>query len=235
MVHSVRIESLELGKAPCTLKWLRPLTDDEWAEGLHEGGSTGGAGGGKGPGKVADRLLGEDEVAGGDYAVRAVCLLSFRPPGTLEADPTAARRQNFEIAFELDTAGCAPMDKAGILAVFGVGLRGVGGVECPVFIDILRVSGVVRLRLLLDPSPPFVRTGTFTFPALPQIDISAAPLKRHGRGSLNAMKIPGLKPYVLKAMNRVAVGFVTPEAWSMDLDVRPPPPFQLPRATLRTC
>lgn len=63
MVHSVRVESLELGKAPCEIRWLRPLTDAEWAEGLHAGGA------GKGTGKLADRDLAEGEAEGGDYAV----------------------------------------------------------------------------------------------------------------------------------------------------------------------
>ena len=48
-----------------------------------------------------------------------------------------------------------------------------------VWVDLLKVSGIVRLRLLLDPSPPFVRTGTVTFPTLPLIEIAAAPLKRN--------------------------------------------------------
>jgi hypothetical protein len=64
MVHSVRVESLELGKAPCEIRWLRPLTDAEWAEGLHAEGA------GKGTGKLADRDFAEGEVEGGDYAVR---------------------------------------------------------------------------------------------------------------------------------------------------------------------
>jgi hypothetical protein len=74
---------------------------------------------------------------------------------------------------------------------------GLTGLENP-------CSSSHSLRLLLDPSPPFVRTGTFTFPTLPEIHISAAPFKRHGKGSLNAMKIPGLTPYVLSCIQRVA-------------------------------
>ena len=74
----------------------------------------------------------------------------------------------------------------------------------------------VRLRLLLDPSPPFVRTGTITFPTLPLIEIAAAPLKRN---LANAMKIPGLKTYVLGSIKRVATAFVTPLAYTLDLDV----------------
>ena len=68
---------------------------------------------------------------------------------------------------------------------------------------------------MLDPSPPFVRTGTITFPTLPLIEIAAAPLKRN---LANAMKIPGLKTYVLGSIKRVAKAFVTPLAYTMDLD-----------------
>lgn len=97
------------------------------------------------------------------------------------------------------------------------------GVEVPIWIDLLRVSGLLRLRLLLDPAPPFVRTGTMSFPVLPQIDISARPLKRSGLGSINALKLPGLKTYVLSAITRVAAAFVSPSAYTVDLDVRNPP------------
>jgi len=59
-------------------------------------------------------------------------LLRFPPP------------KNFEISFELDTSTCVALDKAGLLVVFGVGLRGLGGVEAPVFIDLQRITGILR-------------------------------------------------------------------------------------------
>ncbi|CED82208.1 Ca2-dependent lipid-binding protein CLB1/vesicle protein vp115/Granuphilin A, contains C2 domain [Phaffia rhodozyma] len=126
---------------------------------------------------------------------------------------------SFEISFDLNSAVDKPANKAGILVYFGVGLKGLGGVELPVWIDMVQVTGILRLRLLLDPSPPFVRTGTFYFPTLPVIDIAASPLKRHGLGSMNAIKVvPGLRSYVLSCMTRVAKAFVKPECFTLDLD-----------------
>lgn len=76
-----------------------------------------------------------------------------------------------------------------------------------VYIDLLSLTGTVsthgsnmsnvkiNVRLLLSSSPPFVRTGTFSFTELPEFDISAKPLKSTGLGSFDAVRIPGVKSF----------------------------------------
>jgi Ca2+-dependent lipid-binding protein len=94
-------------------------------------------------------------------------------------------------------------------------VKGVGKSEIPVYIDVLGVKGTINVRLLLSATPPFVRTATFSFPCLPEFDISAKPLRR---GSFNAMELPGMKTYVQKSIAEVAKAFVRPESYSIDVD-----------------
>ncbi len=77
-------------------------------------------------------------------------------------------------------------------AYFGVGVKGVGKAEIPVYVDLISLKGTVNLRALLSATPPFVRTATISLPSLPDFDISAQPLKL---GTFNAMKLPGMKSY----------------------------------------
>lgn len=127
---------------------------------------------------------------------------------------------NYEVSF---TYACSrEMGRSGtglhMLAYFGWGVKGLGGSEVPVFIDVLRLSGTLRLRLLLSPSPPFVRDASFTFVKMPEFDISARPLRSFGIGSINAMDIPLLKAYVQKSIAQVAGTFVSPRHYHIDVD-----------------
>lgn len=127
---------------------------------------------------------------------------------------------NYEVSF---TYSCSrEMGRKGtglhMLAYFGWGVRGLGGSEVPVFIDMLKISGTLRLRLLLSPSPPFARDALFTFVKMPEFDISARPLRSFGIGSINAMDIPLLKTYVQKSIAQVAGSFVAPRHYHLDLD-----------------
>ena len=78
------------------------------------------------------------------------------------------------------------------MAFFGVGVKGIGSTELPVYIDMLSIKGTLNIRLLLSANPPFARTATISFPRLPEFDISAKPLTR---STFNAMQLPGMKPY----------------------------------------
>lgn len=105
-----------------------------------------------------------------------------------------------------------------MLCHFGWGVRGVGGSEIPVYIDVVELRGTVRVRLLLSPSPPFAREASFSFVRMPDFDISARPLRTHGLGSFNAMDIPMLKTYIQKSIAQVAGAFVAPKHYHMDVE-----------------
>ncbi|WWC91590.1 uncharacterized protein L201_006536 [Kwoniella dendrophila CBS 6074] len=134
-----------------------------------------------------------------------------------EDDPNAGQYVNYQVGFEYKRSKDAEKKGRGlhVLAYFGWGIKGVAGSEIPVYIDVISIKGTVNLRLLLSATPPFIRTGTFSFPRLPEYDVSAHPLKK---GTFNAMELPGMKQYVKQSITEVASAFVAPESYTLDLD-----------------
>ncbi|WVR07786.1 hypothetical protein IAU60_004829 [Kwoniella sp. DSM 27419] len=134
-----------------------------------------------------------------------------------EDDPNAGQYVNYQVGFEYKRNQDAQKKGRGIhvLAYFGWGVKGIGGSEVPVYIDVLSIKGTLNVRLLLSATPPFVRTGTFSLPSLPDYDVSAHPLSK---GAFNAMDIPGMKYYVKQSITEVASAFVRPNSYSLDLD-----------------
>jgi Ca2+-dependent lipid-binding protein len=61
-----------------------------------------------------------------------------------------------------------------------------------IYIDMLKITGTINVRLLLSATPPFVRNATISFPKLPYFEISAKPLIR---SAFNAMGLPGMRSY----------------------------------------
>ncbi|WVR00367.1 hypothetical protein IAU59_007510 [Kwoniella sp. CBS 9459] len=134
-----------------------------------------------------------------------------------EDDPNAGQYVNYQIGFEYKRDSDAEKKGRGLhcLAYFGWGVKGIGKSEIPVYIDVISIKGTVNVRLLLSATPPFVRTGTFSFPSLPEYDVSAQPLKK---GAFNAMEVPGMKQYVKQSIMEVASAFVRPNSYTLDLD-----------------
>jgi len=61
-----------------------------------------------------------------------------------------------------------------------------------IYIDMIKITGTINVRLLLSATPPFVRNATISFPKLPYFEISAKPLIR---SAFNAMGLPGMRSY----------------------------------------
>ncbi|WVN84973.1 uncharacterized protein L203_100110 [Cryptococcus depauperatus CBS 7841] len=127
------------------------------------------------------------------------------------------RYVNYQVGFEYKRGKDAMRKGKGLhcLAYFGIGLKGLGRVEVPVYIDILYIKGTINLRLLLSPTTPFIKTGTFSLPSIPAYDISANPL---ARGSFNAMNIPLMKPYVNTSIRSVLSAFLCPRSYTLEID-----------------
>lgn len=111
-----------------------------------------------------------------------------------EDDPLGGQYVNFQVGFEYKRPEHTKRKGYGlhVLGYFGVGVKGLGRTELPVYIDMLGIKGTINLRLLLSATPPFARTATVSFPRLPEFDISAKPLIR---SAFNAMSLPGMKPF----------------------------------------
>lgn len=127
---------------------------------------------------------------------------------------------NYEVSFTYRRTSDMRTQGTGLhmLTHFGWGVKGVGGSEIPVYIDIVELRGTVRVRVLLSPSPPFAREASFSFVRMPDFEISAKPLRTSGLGSFNAMDIPLLKSYVQKSIAQVAAAFVAPKHYHMDVE-----------------
>ncbi|WVQ72521.1 hypothetical protein IAR50_002078 [Cryptococcus sp. DSM 104548] len=134
-----------------------------------------------------------------------------------EDDPDAGQYVNYQIGFEYKRSEEAMQKGKGLhcLAFMGIGLKGVASAEVPVYIDVLYVKGTINVRLLLSPTPPFVKLGTFSLPTLPDFDITVNPLKK---GSFNAMDLPLMKTYVKKSFASVLSSFLHPSTYTLDLD-----------------
>lgn len=117
IIHSIRVDSLSQGSTPLEIKFMRPISDEEWFAGLERGreGEEAETGDGelgrnrrRGRTEVlkgANRAEGRDEdLEGGDYSC-------------------------FEVCFDLANKGKKIQDRAGLLIYFGVGVKGLGGIE----------------------------------------------------------------------------------------------------------
>jgi hypothetical protein len=134
-----------------------------------------------------------------------------------DRDLDADHYVNYEVAFSYRRS--ADMRKHGsglhMIAHFGWGVRGVGGSEFPVYLDVVELHGRMRVRVLLSAGPPFASEVSFSFVNMPYFDISARPLRA---GSFNAMDIPLLKSYIEKSIAKVAAGFIAPKSYTLDVD-----------------
>jgi hypothetical protein len=112
-----------------------------------------------------------------------------------ETESESGQYVNFQVGFEYKRPESTKHRKGyglHVLGYFGIGVKGIGRTELPVYIDMLAIKGTLNVRILLSATPPFVRTATISFPRLPEFDISAKPLTR---STFNAMSLPGMKPY----------------------------------------
>jgi hypothetical protein len=152
-----------------------------------------------------------------------------------EEDPQdAGQYVNFQIGFSYARPESTKHRKGyglHVLGYFGIGVKGLGRTELPVYIDMLAIKGTINVRILLSATPPFASTATISFPRLPEFDISAKPLTR---STFNAMSLPGMKPYgesahslggaveadhaVQASIADVARTFVRPESYTLDVD-----------------
>lgn len=122
---------------------------------------------------------------------------------------------NYAVDFSFDGTR-NPSDRTlHFLAFIGAGLKGLVGGEIPIWIELLKVTGTVHIRLLLSPSIPFIRTGTVSLPSVPDFDFTAKPIKDI---SLDFMSLPFVKPYIARSIRDVADAFVRPKSYTMDLD-----------------
>ncbi|KAJ9118636.1 hypothetical protein QFC22_003856 [Naganishia vaughanmartiniae] len=104
------------------------------------------------------------------------------------------------------------------LIYMGMGVKGLGGVEVPIWVTMMKITGTVHVRLLLSPDAPFVRNATISMPNIPEFDFSAKPIKEYAP---DVIGLPLVKPYrftVAKSIREVCDDFVRPNSYTLDVD-----------------
>ncbi|KAJ9110691.1 hypothetical protein QFC19_001520 [Naganishia cerealis] len=101
------------------------------------------------------------------------------------------------------------------LIYMGMGVKGLGGVEVPIWATMLKITGTIHVRLLLSPDAPFVRNATISMPNIPEFDFSAKPIKEYAP---DVIGLPLVKPYIAKSIREVCDNFVRPNSYTLDVD-----------------
>lgn len=96
---------------------MRPITDEEWFTGLEAGRE----------GEEAE--AGDGELGKNRRRERAQVLKGANGQEGRDEDLEGGDYACFEVCFELANIGNKIRDRAGLLIYFGVGVKGLGGVE----------------------------------------------------------------------------------------------------------
>jgi Ca2+-dependent lipid-binding protein len=89
-----------------------------------------------------------------------------------------------------------------------------GNIKIPVKIDLLRMRGTMRVRLLPCSDPPFFSLCTFTLMHQPKLYVRCLLLSKHG---LNLMSIPLIRSFIQSAINAVVSEYITPKSCTLNL------------------
>ncbi|KAI5475845.1 hypothetical protein MNV49_000809, partial [Pseudohyphozyma bogoriensis] len=127
-------------------------------------------------------------------------------------EPGAYVNIEVEFAYRRPPPSKTKVPNIHFLLYLGVGVKKVAKVDLPVLIELSGVKGKIKLRFQMIPEPPFVRHVTFSFPTLPEIEVSAKPLR-----SINVMALPVIEPLVLGSVNEVLSEFVAPKSYTIDV------------------
>ncbi|KAI1439000.1 C2 domain-containing protein [Xylaria sp. CBS 124048] len=140
-------------------------------------------------------------------------------PEDLAADEQGGDYYNLEASFAYHAKPSAQSVSAkasnmGMQLVFYLGIKGLFGVPLPIWVELMGLVGTVRLRLLMSPQPPFLKTVTFTLMGVPKIEASCMPMIERG---VNILHLPLISNFVNWAIKTVAGMYVAPKSMTLDL------------------
>jgi Ca2+-dependent lipid-binding protein len=81
-------------------------------------------------------------------------------------------------------------------------------------VELKGLIGTVRLRIQMNPQPPFIKNVTFTLMGLPQIQVSAIPMTERG---INVLNLPLISGFVNNSIAAAANEYVAPKSMSLDV------------------
>ncbi|KAI1826899.1 C2 domain-containing protein [Xylaria intraflava] len=150
--------------------------------------------------------------------------LNRRNEETMDPEDLAAEEQggdyyNLEASFAYHAKPSAQSVSAkaanmGMQLVFYLGIKGLFGVPLPIWVELIGLVGTVRLRLLMSPQPPFLKTVTFTLMGLPRVEASCMPMIERG---VNILNLPLISNFVNWAIKTAAGMYVAPKSMTLDL------------------
>ncbi|KAF1817628.1 hypothetical protein P152DRAFT_478567 [Eremomyces bilateralis CBS 781.70] len=142
-----------------------------------------------------------------------------KDPQEAAADEEGGDYYNLEASFgyHASPSGKRASDKARNMhmqLVFYLGIKGLFGVPLPIFVELQRLVGTVRLRLNMTPEPPFLKTVTFTLMGVPQVQAGCIPMVEKGVNILNLPLISNFVNYAIKAASSM---YVAPKSLTIDM------------------
>lgn len=106
----------------------------------------------------------------------------------------------------------------GVKGLFGVPFRKIfashPSLIVAIWVELKGLIGTVRLRIQMNPRPPFVKNVTFTLMGLPQVHVSAIPMTERG---INVLDLPLVSGFVNNSIAAAVNEYVAPKSMSLDV------------------
>ena len=188
VIENVRVADINQGSNPIRILSLRALPDThvkELKDSIHEENK-----------KTKDPQEAAAAEEGGDYYNLEAAFAYHAKPSDGKND-TSARARNMHMQL-----------------VFYLGVKGLFGVPLPIFVELQGLVGTVRLRLMMTPDPPFLKTLTFTLMGLPQVQAGCIPMVEKG---VNILNLPLISNFVNYAIGAAASMYVAPKSMTLDM------------------
>lgn len=129
----------------------------------------------------------------GEFINVEATFLYHRPP-----PPAKHRKKNIKLMLHM---------------AFGVKRLGkLGSVEVPIHLKVVGLIGRIRLRLHIEPDPPWISATQISFPEMPELQVQARPMR-----TLDVMNLPFIADYILKSVRTVLKAFTSPESYMIDI------------------
>ncbi|KAL9082833.1 MAG: hypothetical protein Q9159_006164 [Coniocarpon cinnabarinum] len=142
-----------------------------------------------------------------------------KDPQEAAADEEGGDAYNLEISFayHAQPTGKRVDDKARNMhmqLVFYLGVKGLIGIPLPIWVELQELVGTVRLRLMMTPEPPFLKTLSFTLMGVPHVSAGCVPMLEHG---VNLLNLPLISNFVNYAIGAASSMYVAPKSMTMDM------------------
>ena len=142
-----------------------------------------------------------------------------KDPQEAAADEEGGSAYNIEISFayHAEPTGKRVDDKARNMhmqLVFYLGVKGLVGIPLPIWVELQELVGTVRLRLMMTPEPPFLKTLSFTLMGVPHVSAGCTPMLEHG---VNLLNLPLISNFVNYAIGAASSMYVAPKSMTMDM------------------